>query len=499
MTTETVRGGTELELAGRVVELAARIAGPGAQAEVVAAHTADALTRFANSAIHQNVAEATTSVRLRLHVDGRTAVGSTTVTDPAGLATLVERTVAAARLSPPDEGWPGLAPPVPLGAAGLVDEATALATPDERAARIRDFVAAAGGLETAGFCRTSHTTAAFANSAGQSVEGRAADAGMDGIARVDGADGVARRASGRLAELDGAVLGARAAAKARAAADPVELPPGHYEVVLEPEAVADLLTNLAAFGFNGKAWAQGESFAELGAAQFDPAITLVDEPLGIAGEPVPGLPFDVEGTPRAALVLVRDGTTTAVAHDRRSGADAGAASTGHGSPVSRSWGPVAHHLRLVAGPGDPARAGGGSGPAAGPGGGSSPAAGWGDGPVADSGGGVSPVAPSAGPLVAAVERGLLVTDLWYTRVLDQKSLVVTGLTRNGVWLIEDGRITRAVGNMRFTQSYPQALAAGAVRGIGAESVPLPDRWSGVRHRAPALHLASWHLTGNASG
>ncbi|BFU42411.1 TldD/PmbA family protein [Krasilnikovia sp. MM14-A1004] len=470
MTTETVRGGTELELAGQVVELATKLAGPGAEAEVVAAHTADSLTRFANSAIHQNVAEATTAVRLRLHLDGRTAVGSTTVTDAAGLAALVERTVAAARLSPPDAGWPGLAPPAPM-TAGLVDEATARATPDERAARIRDFVAAAGGLETAGFCRTSHSSAAFANSAGQSVEGRAADAGMDGIARAGGADGVARWATGRLADLDGAALGARAAAKARAATDPVELPPGHYEVVLEPEAVADLLTNLAMFGFNGKSWAQGESFAELGAAQFDPAITLVDEPLGIAGEPSPGLPFDVEGTPRDALVLVRDGTTTAIAHDRRSGADAGAASTGHGSPVSRSWGPIAHHLRLVAGAGGPS----------------------------GTGGEVGPVAPTAAPLVAGVARGLLITDLWYTRVLDQKSLVVTGLTRNGVWLIEDGEITRAVGNMRFTQSYPQALAPGAVRGIGAESVPLPDRWSGVRHRAPALHLASWQLTGNASG
>ncbi|GAB1643032.1 TldD/PmbA family protein [Krasilnikovia sp. MM14-A1259] len=472
MTTETVRSGAELELAGRVVELASRAAGAGADVEVVAEHAVQALTRFANSAIHQNVAEATTSVRLRLHLDGRTALGTTTVTDAAGLAALVERTITAARLSPPDERWPGLAAPSPIAGPAPFDEATARATPDDRASRIREFVAAAGGLETAGFCRTGHTRAAFANSAGQAVQGQAADAGMDGIARLSGADGVARLASGRLDGLDGAALGARAAAKARAAAAPVELPPGQYAVVLEPEAVADLLTNLATFGFNGKAWAQRESFAELGAGQFDPAITLVDEPLGVAGEPAPGLPFDVEGTPRAALVLVRDGVTEAVTHDRRSGADRGAASTGHGSPLSRSWGPVAHHLRLAAGPG---------------------------GTTGGADAGTGHVAPSARPLVAAVARGLLITDLWYTRVLDQKSLVVTGLTRNGVWLVEDGEVTAAVGNMRFTQSYPQALAPGAVRGIGAESVPLPDRWSGVRHRAPALHLASWNLTGNASG
>jgi hypothetical protein len=98
-----------------------------------------------------------------------------------------------------------------------------------------------------------------------------------------------------------------------------------------------------------------------------------------------------------------------------------------------------------------------------------------------------------------MERGLLITDFWYTRVLDQKSLVVTGLTRNGVWLVEGGEVTAAVGNMRFTQSYPQALGLGLVRGIGAEAIQLPDRWSGVRYVAPALHLASWNLTGNASG
>ena len=101
--------------------------------------------------------------------------------------------------------------------------------------------------------------------------------------------------------------------------------------------------------------------------------------------------------------------------------------------------------------------------------------------------------------MAHVERGLLITDFWYTRVLDPKSLMITGLTRNGVWLVEDGEVTAAVSNMRFTQSYPQALGIGMVRGIGSESVLLPDRWSGVRYAAPAVHLASWNLTGNASG
>jgi predicted Zn-dependent protease len=468
----------ELALAGDVLALVRRLAGPGVEAEVVASHSAEALTRFANSAIHQNVAEATTTVRLRLHLNGRTAGGSTTVIDGAGLESLVERTIAAARLSPPDTAWSGLTPPTPLvaGDGGGFDEATARATPDERATRVRDFVRAAGGLETAGYCRTVYAAAAFANSAGQAVEGRAVEAAMDGIARAGGADGVARLAGGRLADLDGAALGARAAAKARAGGQPIELPPGRYEVVLEPEAVADVIDNLAMYGFNGKAFAQRQSFAELGVAQFDPAVTMLDEPLGRPGEPPPAVPFDDEGTPRAPLVLVRDGVTTAVTHDRTSAAEVGATSTGHASSSSRTWGPVAAHMRLEAS--------------------AAPS------PVGDTAGdttGAGPTAESARPLVATMERGLLITDLWYTRVLDQKSLVMTGLTRNGVWLVKDGEVTAAVSNMRFTQSYPQALGPGAVLGIGGHVVHLPDRWTGIRHAAPALHLASWNLTGNASG
>jgi predicted Zn-dependent protease len=455
----------ELDLAGRVVELVRRLAGAGAEAEVVAAHSAEALTRFANSAIHQNVADATTTVRLRLHVAGRTAGGSTTLTDAAGLESLVERTIAASRPAPPDQTWPGLTAPAPLRATPSFDEATAAAGPHERAARVRDFVRAAGGLETAGFCRTTYSSGGFANTAGQAVEGRAAEAAMDGIARLDGADGVARRAGRRLADLDGAALGTRAAAKARAGGRPIELPPGRYEVVLEPTAVADILDNLATFGFNGRSFAQHQSFAELGTQQFDEAVTITDEPLGAT------LPFDLEGTPRDTLLLVEKGTTTAVSHDRTSAAEAGAASTGHAGAASRSWGPIATNLRLAAGP-------------------------IGNG-VPESGEG--PTAASARALVSGMRRGLLITDFWYTRVLDQKSLVITGLTRNGVWLVEDGEVTAAVGNMRFTQSYPQALGPGAVLGVGAEAVALPDRWSGVRYTAPALRLTSWNLTGNASG
>jgi len=465
-----------LAVAGKVLDLV-RAAAPAAEAEALVGLTELALTRFANSFIHQNVSDVTSSVRLRLHHEGRTTSGSTTITDDAGLRALVERTVVAARLCPPDPLWPGLAPPAPVAPAPPMDKATAYAEPGERAARVRSFVDAAGGLETAGYCSTLHWSLTFANSAGQSASGETAEAAFDGIARLGMSDGLSRIAGPRLADIDGARLGLRAAAKARAGANPVELPPGQYEVVLEPTAVVDLLQLMAIYGFNGKKVVERQSFVELGRQQFDTSVSIVEDPLDAEGA---ALPFDVEGTPRQRIAFVDQGVTAAVAHDRRSARQAGAASTGHAMPGAASWGAIATNLHLL-----PAGAVGQD-----PSGARTPVPAEAEGPPADT---------AVADLVSQVERGLLVTDNWYTRVLDPRPLVVTGLTRNGVWLIEDGQVTSPVQNMRFTQSYPQALSPGGVLGIGAASVPLPSGWGLMTYRAPALRLSSWNFTGNASG
>ncbi|BCJ72396.1 peptidase U62 [Catellatospora sp. IY07-71] len=435
------------KIADQVLGLAVREL-PGAEIEVSVDAVHRALTRFANSRIHQNVTEDTMGVKLRAHLDGRTISTTTTLTGAEGLTSLVSRTAAAVRSAPRDPGWPGLAPPTPLALAGEVDAATRDASPDDRAARVRDFVDAAGGLETAGYCQTGYWTGAFRNSAGQALTAAATTADMDGIARDAGADGVARRSGIALSELDGAALGARATAKARGQADPIELPPGRYEVVLEPEAVSDLLTNFSYFGFNAKAYQERRCFAEPGTQQFDEAITLYDDPRE---------PYDAEGTPRTRLALVDKGVTAALAQDRRTAATGGGASTGHAGSFGPAFGPVPQNL------------------------------------------GFAPGSATVAEMVSRVARGLLITDLWYTRVLDPRTLALTGLTRNGVWLIEDGEVTRPVRNMRFTQLYPEALAPGAVLAVGTEAVPQPSRMFLGAWASPALHLASWNLTGGASG
>ena len=428
--------------------------GNDAEAEVTVASGTDALTRFATSFIHQNVADAVRRIHLRVALDGHVAESFANQTDDDALDRLVRSATDAARLRPPDPGWPGLAPPSPAAPVEHWDEATASADPDARAERVGAFVSAAGDLETAGFCSTEGVTVAFANSAGQRLAGRTTTAVLDGIARTPTSDGSARVASVSISDLDGAAVGQAATRRARESADPTDLEPGRYEVVLSPSCVGNVFGFLALYGFNGRAVDEGRSFAELGQAQFDPAITLVDD---VAHPMAAGVPFDAEGTPKRRTELVREGMTVGLIHDRRTAKALGAESTGHAVEGAGAWGALPSNLVLEAG------------------------------------------ARSRDELIGSMERGLLVTDLWYTRVLDPRTQVVTGLTRNGVWLVENGRISRPVSNLRFTQSYLEALAPGAVRGVGSDLTLTTGPFGGEAWAVPSLHLASWNFTGGAKG
>ena len=445
-------------MSDRLLDVCERVlsrVGTNAEAEVTVSSGADACTRFATSFIHQNVADAARRVHLRVALDGRVAEAMGNQTDDDAVDRLVRSASEAARLRPVDPGWPGLAPPAPAPGLEHWDEETARAEPDARAERVGAFVSAADGLETAGFCSTTGDTVAFANSAGQRLSGRTSIAILDGIARTGTSDGSGRAASVRIADLDGGVAGAEATRRARESADPADIEPGHYEVVLEPDCVVDILTFLALHGFNGRAVEEGRSFAKLGEAQFDASISLADDvehPMAV------GIPFDAEGTPKRRVELVTEGVTSGLIHDRRTAKALGADSTGNAVAGAGPWGALPANLVLE--PGSVAR----------------------------------------DELVASVERGVLVTDFWYTRILDPRTQVVTGLTRNGVWLIEDGRIVRPVSNMRFTQSFLDALGPGNVRGVGSEPTLVGGAVFGIgAYVVPPLHLASWNFTGGAKG
>jgi predicted Zn-dependent protease len=443
-------------LAARLVEMV----GDRAEAGVTVTHAVGGLTRFANSFIHQNVVDEYTEVDLQLSVDGRPAAASTYRCDDASLAGLAGRALAAAALRPVDPLWAGLAPPAPLVSAPDVhyDRATALVGPAERAEVVAAFVAAGEGLQGAGFCQTSLSQRWFANSAGQRLESRDTTAALDAILRLPGSDGVASAYSCRFADLDGESLGRHAASRARRGTGPAELKAGRYEVVLEARCVAYLMDFFTVYGFNGRAVSEGRSFVTPGERQLDPVLSLSDD---ATGPRQVGPVFDAEGTPKRRVPLVEAGVVTGVTHDRRTAAQAGGgvATTGHAVAGGQALGAIATAMFME------------------------PAVGRGR-PVAS--------------LVSGVERGLLVCDFWYTRVLDPKTLVATGLTRNGVFLIEHGEVGPAVSNLRFTQSYVAALGPGQVLAVGDDGQLAPGGLHVSLHHAPSLHLAGWNFTGNAS-
>jgi len=447
-----------LALADRVVELVRAHPRPSSDSEVEAnvrvTRTRHGLTRFANSFIHQHVGEDTVSVALTVAVGGRTSTASSTRIADAELAELVATAIAAAVLQPVDPLWPGATPPGAPHFHGQHDDATAEAMPDQRAVGVETFVAAGPELLAAGYLDTDATWVAFASTAGQRVAGATTRATLDGIHQTPTSAGSAHQTAVRLSDLEAAAAGALAADRARRSARFSDLEPGAYPVVLGPEAVATILLFLAVYGFNAKAYLDGASFVELGARPFDPALSVWQDPTDPRAI---GLPFDAEGTPRSRYALIDHGQTPCLAHDRRTAKRAGTTSTGDALPGAEAFGAVPSNLVMTAG------------------------------------------ATPPGELVAGIERGLLVTQFHYVRTLEPKTVTATGLTRNGTFLIEDGEVVGAVGNLRFTQSFVGALAPGLVRAVGDDQRYADAEFGPGLVIAPSLALASWNFTGGAKG
>ena len=424
------------------------------EANVRVSRTRHGLTRFANSFIHQHVGEDTVTVALTVAVGGRTGSASTTRIADAELAELVDTTITSAALQPVDPHWPGATPPADTTFTGNHDQATAAATPDERAAGVEAFVTAGPQLRAAGYLDSEASWVAFASTAGQRVAGSTTRATVDGIHQTDTSAGSAHQTSVRLADLDAGAAGALAADRARRSASFLDIEPGAYPVVLGPEAVATILTFLAVYGCNAKSFLEGGSFAELDAQQFDPAITVWQDPTDPRAI---GLPFDGEGTPRQRFPLIEAGVTRTLAHDRRTAKRAGTTSNGSAVPGAEAFGAVPTNVVMAGG----------------------------DTPAAE--------------LVAGIDRGLLITQFHYVRVLEPKTVTATGLTRNGTFLIEDGEVAGAVGNLRFTQGFVAALAEGQVRGLGDDQRYADGEFGAGMVIAPSLALDSWSFTGGARG
>ena len=437
-----------LELAERVLALAE--AEGASEAEVLLLGGEEQLTRFANSQIHQNVAETNTQVSLR-YVSGRqVGVSGTNRLDDESLRRLVRSAAEICRLQPEREDFQGLPKGGPVDyVSGGAARSTAAASPEQRADGAQAVIAAAdeAGVQAYGSFKTVNERLAVANSHGIRAEEERTYAHLITVSMgADGESGYAETAAVDVDEIDAAAIGREAAGKARASREAQALEPGDYPVVLEEYAVVDLLDMLGYVGFSALAVQEERSFFEPGKKIGSELVSIWDDAADPAGTPCS---FDYEGVAKQRVQLVEAGVCVDVVYDAQTAGKAGRSSTGHGLPAPNPWGPFPLNQLMAAGD------------------------------------------KSREELIGGLERGLLVTRFHYTNPVHPKLAIVTGMTRDGLFLVEGGEIRGPVRNLRFTQSYLAALAG--VEAVGSSRRLLRGFLGSVV--VPQVRIASFTFTG----
>lgn len=426
-------------------------------AEAVLMLETDSLTRFANSEIHQNTTVDSAELLVRAVLGTREGWASANQIASDAVREAATRAVQMARVQPENPEAPGLADPAEYEEAEGYDEQTHSFTPAQRAQAVSRIIrqADAHKLNASGSLRTRTTEVAVANSKGVRAWARGTDASLITVVMTgfepDAGSGYAEAASRRVGDLDLEAMGATAVRKCLAARHPGDVEPGEYVVVMEPSAVATALQMLAYMGMNGISFIEGRSYASgrLGTKVTSEMVTVVDDWRDPDTSP---LPFDFEGVPRQRVTLIDRGIASAMIYDRTAAARANARSTGHAVPGGGMPGGYPLHLSMNAG----------------------------DSTIRE--------------MVAGTERGIYITRFNYANPVHPVKTIFTGMTKDGTFMIEDGRIGRPLRNLRFTDSILDGLFA-SITAISCDTGLLPTGNGMSIYRAPAIR-ARLRITGS---
>jgi PmbA protein len=385
------------------------------ETEVQIEETIAALTRFANNAIHQNMTEHGITISIRTVVDGRTARATTNRLDEDSLRKTVNSSLELAHSQPKIPGLLPMPGKQKYRKVNRFSPDTAAVTPEDRARAVKKScdLAIRNSQVAAGIFSCGQSQLALANSRGLFAAHRQTHAEFSITMTDEPAASWAKANSGSIKAFAPQQLATRASEKARMAIDAQELAPGKYTVILEPAAVLDLVGFLF-YDFAATALADQRSCLNnrLGKSLFGKNISITDDayhPLQL------GQPFDGEGIPRQPVTLVENGVPENLVYSRSSAKKAGKKPTGHGFGLPNEHGEAPMNLVF--------------------------------------GGGNS----SVEKMIAGTDRGLLVTRVWYIREVDPYEKIMTGMTRDGLFLVENGKVTSAVRNFRFNQSLIELL------------------------------------------
>ena len=424
------------------------------QTEVEVFANDSALTRFANNYIHQNVEQSDVDVRVRAVIGQKIGVASTNEISDDALVRVAARALELAEHQRENEDFRSLPRPVPVPHVSSFTEATARCGPEERAAVVGQVCDASSnaGLTSAGAFHTTAQELAIANSFGVFAYNRETQADINTVVMSDTSSGYAARVSQNVGDIDGADVAREAVDKALRGVDPIVVEPGDYEVILEPYAVVDLLDFFSYLSFGALPYTEKRSFmaGRLGEKVMGDNISIWDD--GLSPDGIPS-PFDYEGWPRERVSFVENGVAKGVVWDSYLAGKAGgdARSTGHALPAGVTFGPIP--LNMFMAPGD----------------------------------------TTLDEMISNTKRGIWVSRFWYTRSVHPLNVIVTGMTRDGTFLIEDGKVVGPVRNLRFTQGYVDAL--NCVDAVGKDPMLVRGDLGGGVRSVPALKIAKWTFTG----
>jgi len=446
-------GATELlrerELRG-IIETVLRLAKStqAGETEVHVDEVADALTRFANNGIHQNVAEHGVTISIRTVSEGRTARATTNRLDEDSIRAAIDASLSLAHSQPKDSRLLPMPKRQRYRTVNRFIKRTAALTAEDRARAVRRAceLAVKKGQVAAGIFSSGQSQSAVGNSRGLFAAYRETHSQFSITMQEDPAASWAKANSADVRAFNPQELSERASEKAHLAANAQELAPGRYTVILEPAAVLDLVGFLF-YDFAATALEDKRSCLNdrMGKPLFGKNITISDDVYHPLQQ---GAPFDGEGLPRQRVLLVDRGIPRNLVYSRASAKLAGKKPTGHGFALPNEYGEAP--MNLVFGGGD----------------------------------------SSLEKMVASTDRGLLVTRLWYIREVDPYEKVMTGMTRDGLFLVENGHVTGAARNFRFNQSLIEMLKnvellGPAVRATGEEAFEMV---------VPAMKIHNFHFS-----
>ncbi|MEO8289783.1 MAG: metallopeptidase TldD-related protein [Gaiellaceae bacterium] len=448
---------------GRALELADRAwrAAEADEADAVVHVEQSGFARFAASEVHQPTLIRDETVTLRVVRDGRVGCAVTNRTHDEGLREAARRAAEAADSAPPDPGYAGLQPPSEVPGVAGYDEATASLTPEEQAASAAQAIEAAPDYGLYGYFTSGVTETAIASSTGHSVSQQMTDASALAIAASGDSSGYAEATSWKTGELDPAAVALEAAEKAARTRGAGEIEAGTHAAILEPYAFSELLWYFGFSSLGALPLLEGRSYlsGRLGERLFDERFTLIDDGLDPTGLPKA---FDLEGVPKQRVTIVEDGVAKDVVWDRRTAKRAGEGhvSTGHGlTAPAQGFGPLPLNLCVMGGDASPDE------------------------------------------LAERVGDGIYVTRLHYLGVVDPREGLITGMTRDGTFRIEGGKVTKPLVNLRFTTSFPKLIEG--LLGL-SEEVVLVNRSDFYDERypfgtkVPAVATSAFTIVGTGS-